>query len=94
MSETSTTTLKLNTDTKQRLKRLAEARERTPHWLMKRAIEEYVDREEKREQFRLDTIAASEEFDRTGLHLTGEEVDAWFEKIINGEDAELPECHT
>ncbi len=94
MPETSTTTLKLNNETKERLKRLAEAQERTPHWLMKRAIEEYVDREEKREQFRRDTIAASEEFDRTGLHLTGEEVDAWFEKIINGEDAELPECHT
>ena len=36
---------------KQRLQRLAKARHRTPHWVMREAIEQYVNREEKREAF-------------------------------------------
>ena len=93
MAETAATTLKLDVGVKQRLKRLAEAQERSPHWLMKRAIEEYVDREEKREQLREDIIEASKRYDETGLHLTAEEADAWLEKLENGEDVDAPECH-
>jgi hypothetical protein len=48
----STTSLKLDTATKERVRRLASARRRSPHWLMREAIQEYVEREEKREQFR------------------------------------------
>ena len=94
MAETATTTLKLDAEVKARLKKLAAAKERSPHWLMKRAIEEYVDREERRRQFDEDTVASWDDYQRTGLHLTGEEVDAWLEKIAEGEDAGLPECHT
>lgn len=93
MAETAATTLKLDVGVKQRLKRLAEAQERSPHWLMKRAIEEYVDREEKRERLRKDLIAASDHYEETGLHLTAEEADAWLAKLENGEDVDAPECH-
>jgi predicted transcriptional regulator len=93
MPSASTTSLKLDPAIKERVQHLAEARRRTSHWIMREAIEEYVSREEKREQFRLDTLAAWEEYQRTGLHLTGEEVDEWLEKVAKGEDAELPECH-
>jgi len=40
--------IKIDEDTKARLKRLADARQRTSHWLMREAITQYVDREEKR----------------------------------------------
>jgi predicted transcriptional regulator len=93
VSDIATTSLKLEASIKDRVRRLADARQRSSHWLMKEAIEQYVDREEKREQFRLDAIKASEEYERTGLHLTGEEVDEWLAKIERGEDAELPEWH-
>jgi predicted transcriptional regulator len=93
MPSASTTSLKLDPAIKERIQHLAEARRRTSHWIMREAIEEYVSREEKREQFRLDTLAAWEEYQRTGLHLTGEEVDEWLEKVAKGEDVELPECH-
>ena len=43
---------------KARVKRLAQARQRTPHWLMRETITQYVDREEKREAFRLDSQLA------------------------------------
>lgn len=86
--------LKVDETIKARYQRLAEARKRSPHWLVKEAMSEYIDREEKRESFRQDAIEAWEEYQATGLHLTGEEVHEWLTKIANGEDAELPECHT
>jgi predicted transcriptional regulator len=93
MPSTSTTSLKLDIEMKARVQRLADAQRRTSHWIMREAIDEYVSREEKRQSFRQDAQAAWEDYQRTGLHLTNEEVGDWLAKIEAGEDAELPECH-
>jgi len=93
MATASTTSLKLDSGIKERVQQLALARRRTAHWVMREAIEQYVEREEKRERFRLDTLAAWEDFHATGLHLTEEEVDKWVANLEKGEEAELPECH-
>ncbi|MCL2658006.1 MAG: ribbon-helix-helix protein, CopG family [Betaproteobacteria bacterium] len=85
--------IKIDEDTKARVKRLAEARQRTPHWLMREAIIQYVEREEKREAFRQHTFKAWEEYRTTGLHATAEEVDAWLAQLEQGKDIEPPECH-
>lgn len=90
---TSTTSIKLDPTLKDRVARLASARRRSSHWLMREAIAEFVDREEKREALDRDTVAAWEEYERTGLHLTGEEVDAWLARVEAGEDCPPPECH-
>lgn len=86
--------VKLDDDLKGRVKHLADARRRTPHWIMREAIAEYVEREEKRESFKREALEAWEDYKHTGLHLTGEEVDEWLAKLEVGEDAEMPECHT
>ena len=85
--------IKIDDETKERVKRLAEARNRTSHWLMREAITQYVDREEKREAFRQDTLKAWEEYRTMGLHATAEEVEAWLASW--GTDMELPAppCH-
>ncbi len=93
MPSTSTTSLKLDIEMKARVQRLADAQRRTSHWIMREAIEEYVSRQEKRLSFLNDAQAAWEDYQRTGLHLTNEEVGDWLAKIEAGEDAELPECH-
>ena len=85
--------IKIDSDIKERVKRLAEARHRTPHWLMREAIRQYVEREEKRESFRQDAINAWNEYQTTGLHVTHAEADAWLAKLEAGQDAEPPECH-
>lgn len=85
--------IKLDEDTKARLKRLADARQRTSHWLMREAITQYVEREEKREAFRQDTLKAWETYRATGLHLSAEEADAWLAKLEEGEDLAPPACH-
>lgn len=93
MASQSTTSLKLDTETKVRLQKLAEVRRRTPHWLMREAIAQYVDREEKREQFKQDALAAWAEYQATGLHVTHAEVDAWLAKLEAGEKADPPQPH-
>ena len=93
MPTPATTSLKLDPDLKQRVQQLAQARRRTPHWIMREAVEQYVSREEKREQFRQDALAAWNNYQATGLHATAEEADGWLAKLEAGEDAEAPECH-
>ena len=94
MPSASTTSLKLDVELKSRVQKLAQSRRRTSHWIMREAIDEYVSREEKRQSFHQDAQAAWEDYQRTGLHLTGEEVDVWLARLEAGEDAQLPECHT
>lgn len=87
------TSIKLDDTLKGRVQNLAEARRRSAHWIMREAIAQYVEREEKRETFRQDAIRAWEDYQRTGLHLTFEEADAWLAKLEAGEEAEPPKCH-
>ena len=56
-------------------------------------ITQYVEREEKREAFRQDTLKAWEEYRTTGLHVTAAEADAWLAQLEQGKDIEPPECH-
>ena len=93
MSPATTTSLKLDSEIKERVQRLAAAQRRTPHLVMREAIEQYVERQEKRVQFVRDGLAAWEDYQTTGLHLTEEEADAWLAKLEAGEDASAPECH-
>ncbi len=86
--------IRIDNTTKARLKRLAAARRRTAHWLMREAIIQYGVREEQREAFRQDALAAWEHYRSTGLHLTGSEADAWLEQLEQGNDIEPPACHT
>ena len=59
---------------------------------MREAISQYVEREERRETLRRETLEACEDFRETGRHATAEEVDGWLESW--GTDSELPspEC--
>ena len=89
----STTSLKLDEDTKTRLQRLAMARRRSAHWLMREAIEQYVAREEQREQVRQDALTAWSEYQATGRHITAVEADAWLARLEAGEDSDPPPPH-
>jgi predicted transcriptional regulator len=93
MATISTTSLKLDSELKERVQRLASVRRRSAHWVMREAVEQYVSREEKHEQLRQDALAAWSHYQTTGLHATAEEADAWLAKLEAGDDAETPECH-
>jgi predicted transcriptional regulator len=85
--------VKIDLEMKERMKRLADAKHRSTHWMMKEAIRQYVDREEKRESFRKDALMAWNEFQTTGMHVTQQEADPWLSKLADGQDEEPPECH-
>jgi predicted transcriptional regulator len=92
MPKPSTTSLKLDVEVKERVQRLAAVRRRSAHWLMREAIEEYVEREERREQFRQDALTAWANYQATGLHVTAEEAESWLAKLEAGKDAAPPKC--
>ena len=85
--------VKLDPETKARIEHLAQARHRTPHWMMREAIAQYVEREEKREAFRQDTINAWQEYQQTGLHATASEVENWLASWGTEIERPAPPCH-
>ena len=87
------TAIKIDQVTKDRVKRLADARDRTPHWLMKEAINQYLEREEQREALKQDTLNAWVEYQETGLHATGDEVQAWLMTWGEENETPAPVCH-
>lgn len=89
----SATSIKLDDEMKGRVQNLAQARQRTSHWIMREAIAQYVEREERREALRQETLAAWEEFQTTGLHATAQEVDQWLADWGTDDERPAPECH-
>ncbi|MEP7457106.1 CopG family ribbon-helix-helix protein [Phyllobacterium sp. SB3] len=93
MASISITSVKLDSSVKDRLQRLAESRDRKPHWLMKEAIEQYLEREEKRQTFRNEAIASWEEYQTSGEHVTSDAVTKWLDTWGNDDETPAPECH-
>lgn len=88
MSKTINTGIKLDETLHARLKALSSAKERTPHWLMKAAIEQYVDREEAYEREKREDMERWQGYKLTGHAIPNEAVDAWLSSW--GSDSELP----
>ncbi|MDP2786779.1 MAG: CopG family ribbon-helix-helix protein [Pseudomonadota bacterium] len=85
--------LKLEQGEHERLKSLADARHRKPHFLMKEAIRQYLDREEARESFKQEALASWQAYQETGQHLTGEEVNRWLDTWGTDQEKAAPACH-
>ncbi len=84
--------VKLDDALKGRVQHLAKLQQRSPHWVMREAIKQYVEREEARESFKQEALASWTAYQATGRHLTGAEVRAWLNNW--GTEAEgPPECH-
>lgn len=88
-----TVSVKLDVDTRARLESLAQTRHRSAHWVMREAITQYVDTEERREAFRQDTIKAWEDYQETGVHATAAEVDTWLASWGTEGEVPTPVCH-
>ena len=88
----STTTLKLDEAMKDRVKRLAEQRQRTPHWVMREAIAQYVAREEAKVSFHQEALASWQAFRETGRHLDAAELGEWLESWGTDSEKAAPPC--
>jgi predicted transcriptional regulator len=88
------TSVKIDEDTKKRMKRLAQARHRSSHWMMVEAIHQYIEREERRQALHQEAINSWKEYQDTGLHVTGEEVISWLNTWGEEDEPGPPVCHT
>lgn len=87
------TSVKLDAELTERLKRLAGRRQRTAHALMREAIREFVEREEARESFKEEALASWTAFQETGRQLSGDELRGWLKSWGSDAEAEAPDCH-
>ncbi|MBI3624041.1 ribbon-helix-helix protein, CopG family [Candidatus Saccharibacteria bacterium] len=69
--------IKLDDKTRSRLKSLAEKRDRSPHWLMRTAIEDYLQREERYEQEKSEDLQRYEYYQLTGKAIDNKKVEKW-----------------
>ena len=86
-------TLKLDTTHRDRLKSLALVKKRSAHYLMKEAIDRYLEAEEA-QQVALNSVDESvAHFEATGLHVTLNELKTWAKDVKANRNAQLPACH-
>jgi predicted transcriptional regulator len=82
--------IKLDDDTRARLKALGVARHRSPHWLMREAIREYLDKEEQLERRNVEADAAWDEYKRTGSFVSDEAMSAWLDTWGSDQEGACP----
>ena len=86
-------TIKLDDADRDRIAFLASVKKRTPHYLMKEAILEYVKREEARQNFVAAAESSFEHFKETGLHISLDEFSTWVDQVQQDAGAPAPSCH-
>jgi predicted transcriptional regulator len=79
---TSTVGIKLEEETKARLQELGARKDRSPHWMMKRAISEYLEREEVREDEKREDLARWNRFLETGEAIAQKDIGQFFDGLI------------
>lgn len=82
--------IKLDENIRNRLKLLGEKRDRSVHWLMRNAVETYLEREEQIERDKQEDKERWEEYQLTGKYLTNEQVIQWLDGLAQGNTLPCP----
>ncbi|ASK27434.1 addiction module toxin RelE [Neisseria chenwenguii] len=85
--------VKLPLEIRDRLKAVAETQDRSVHWLMREAVNQFLEREEQKAALRAAADASWAHYQETGLHVTLEEANVWMDTIIEGREAGELKCH-
>lgn len=85
--------VKLDEGTVARIHQLSLAKNRSAHWIMKEAINAYVEKEEQLQQLNQDCIEAWERFQGDGLHVRADEVLTWLDTWGENDVMPAPQCH-
>lgn len=83
--------IKLDEETNKRLKVLAQQRNRSAHWLMKAAIADFLDREERYEQEKNEDMAEYEDYLLTGKAIDNKMVATWLDELAHGKKTSWPQ---
>lgn len=79
----STVGIKMDEETRARLKKLGDLRERSPHWLMCQAIDRFLDAEERYEQEKAADRERWERYVDSGVHLSDGEMKSRLESLAS-----------
>ena len=60
---------------------------------LRKAIRDYVVREEAKESFKQEAVASWKAYQETGRHLTGQEVRDWLNTWGTEKETGIPPCH-
>jgi predicted transcriptional regulator len=85
--------IRLAPEKKEKLEWLAQKKEQSVHFLLCRAVSEYIDNEMKRLAFYEDGRKALEHTKTTGLHTTHEEMLVWANSLSTENELSQPQCH-
>jgi len=86
----STQGIKLDDDMRKRLKALGETRKRTPHWLMRTSIQDYLEREEKYEHEKQEDVERWEHYQLTGKAISHDLAAKWLGDLAQGKVKKCP----
>ncbi|MFC3875535.1 CopG family ribbon-helix-helix protein [Neisseria musculi] len=84
--------VKLTPETKERLRIVAEQQDRSIHWLMKEAVNQFLDREESKAALRAAADESWRHYQETGAGMALEKANDWMDQIISGKKAKPLEC--
>lgn len=85
-----TQAIKLDDETNNRLKALAQQRNRSAHWLLRDALQRYLAEEERYEREKAEDIAEYEDYLLTGKSIANETVASWLNELASGKKAAWP----
>lgn len=88
---TTTMGVKLDEQTRDRLKSLSVVKRRSAHWLMREAIREYLDKEEEIETRNREADAAWDDYQHSGKSVSHETVTAWLDTWGTDKEGVCPE---
>ena len=89
---TATTALRLEPELKQRAELIAAADRRTLSFVVRDALQMYLEQREAEAAEINHAMAAWNEYQQTGLHVTGDEMSAWLRSWGTEHESETPQC--
>lgn len=87
----STLGIKLDDTTRERLKRVAQGLDRAPHWVIKTALLQYLDKEEAAQRERQEDEARWARYQESGRAIPQERVMQWLDALAEGRREPCPE---
>ncbi len=85
-----TQAIKLDDEINNRLRALAQQRNRSAHWLVLDALQRYLTEEERYEREKAEDLAEYEDYLLTGKAIDNETVASWLSELANGKQTEWP----
>ncbi len=87
---TTTVGIKLDDETRQRLKAVADELNRTPHWAIKTALAEWLERQESALKERREDDARWARYQESGQAISQERVMQWLDALAAGQSEACP----